>query len=230
MPAICEQTKTQVFLRRPTFGPELAMVRAYIEEGLPAPADHERLAIFIEPRIESGYPDVVAAYWNPLVLHKRQGRLSKNDLRIVHWLYCAEEASIDEFCHHFGKQFRNNLQNLESAELIYCDVGKYRLNAVDQIFSISRLIAIEAKISSWCEGLNQAVQNTWFASESYLLLDHAPSCQQNLQAEAEILGVGVLFPDIPVEYAEPAARVDRIPHSYGSWMFNEWLLEYAFEH
>ena len=50
--------------RKVTLGPESDLVRTFLENGLDGEGysfTSERMAIFIEPKIESGFPDIVIA-------------------------------------------------------------------------------------------------------------------------------------------------------------------------
>src|SRR5581483_8234047 len=71
------------------------------------------------------------------------------------------------------------------------------------------------------EGLRQAFQNTWFASESYLLLPRVPRCS-DLKKEAARFGVGVAEQNKPLYRSGVRPRRQHIPLSYASWLFNEW--------
>jgi hypothetical protein len=91
--------------------------------------------------------------------------------------------------------------------------------ALRRSFAASKIIAVEAKVGKWTEVLNQALLNTWFASESYVLVPQLPSQPQ--LAEAQRLGIGVCSLD-DQKVAEVASESTRLPRSYASWMLNDW--------
>ena len=114
------------------------------------------------------------------------------------------------------------------AGLVGYSAGSWRSRALSEIFAVQRLIAIEAKIDDWKTGLQQAVRNTWFASESYLLLERVVN-REPLLSEALQFGVGVVCRDQPLDSAEARARHEQIPSSYASWLFNEWCWRLAIQ-
>ncbi len=90
-----------------------------------------------------------------------------------------------------------------------------------KIFAVERLVAVEAKVGKWAEALKQAVLNTWFASESYLLLPRMTNGE--LSKAASERGIGIWSQDKGPEWLGlPALEEANLPRSYGSWLFNEW--------
>jgi hypothetical protein len=110
---------------------------------------------------------------------------------------------------------------LLDAELVDDKEGLWEAKPLEEIFAIERLIAIEAKMKNWQEGLQQAFHNTWFASESYLLLPDVPNTSDLMQ-QAASFGVGLLTACCSPVQSKLPAKVGRLPKSYASWLFNEW--------
>lgn len=213
-----------------TPGPEKDLVLSFVASGIPAAPEGQELTIFIEPKLESGYPDIVAVYWDHLITKSWSGarsKLTKNDLRLLQFLVLsADDGSIPigRVYSSFGRgpKSRQSLGRLLRAELIDIDESESLfVRPLSEIFAVRRLIAIEAKISDWKSALAQAFQNTWFASESYLLLRDVPK-RSNLQESAAQFGLGVLGPADELDVAQIAARQDNLPKSHASWLFNEW--------
>jgi hypothetical protein len=90
------------------------------------------------------------------------------------------------------------------------------------VFAVRRIVAIEAKVSDWQDGLQQAFQNSWFASESYLLMPHIPRSPLLLEESARF-GVGLRTQGQPLDNGELCPRQVPVPRSYASWLFNEWV-------
>jgi hypothetical protein len=88
-------------------------------------------------------------------------------------------------------------------------------------FAVRRIIAVEAKVAEWAAALDQASLNTWFASESYVLVPHVPRGER-LLAAAKSLGVGVWARNSKAKYAVSTSSAN-LPRSYASWLFNEWV-------
>lgn len=215
--------------RKFTPGPEIQLVHSFLKQGFSHPLDGEVLTIFIEPRVESGFPDIVAAYWDAkktLSWSSNRPELSKFDLRAVHYLYqvSGERGTIDQdiFPGFDGRKMRRALQNLKAADIVYEQSGHWRLRPLDETFVIRRLISIEAKISGFDAGLQQAFQNTWFASETYLLVPK-PAQAARLLEDASRLSVGLVSQENGVDAAILPSRREALPKSYVSWQFNEWI-------
>jgi hypothetical protein len=210
--------------RRPTRGPEYELVEAYVQSKLPPPPQGQTRTVFVEPRISSGFPDIVVVYWHVATAQRWSGsrtKLTPLDLRVVHYLATTGPADISQLQTVFSHGIRTALTRLHAAALIRRTAQVWRALTLDRIFAVRRLIAIEAKLDQWQRGLSQALQNTWYASESYLLLARLPR-RPCFAQEASRLGIGVVTHDQPLEHAESAARREQLPKSYASWLFNDW--------
>lgn len=210
--------------RTPKAGPELSLVCDYVNSQLPTAPSGQLLTVFLEPRIESGFPDAVAVYWDKSAVHRWSSRrleLTTYDVRVLNYVATAGPVEISQLRSLFGRGVRNCLERLYNADLIQDLSETLSPRPLDEIFGVRRLIAIEGKIREWRRGLIQALQNTWFASESYLLVPHIPR-NSALVAEARRLNVGVVSQRQHLENSEAMARQERIPKSYASWLFNEW--------
>jgi hypothetical protein len=180
--------------------------------------------VFLEPEIESGFPDVVAVYWNVAAAScwlECRTELTMIDVRVVHFLAMTGRTPPGTLHTFFGRSVSGSLDRLHAAGMIRRVSGDWLSRSIDDIFAVRRLIAIEAKVTAWRCGLDQAFLNTWFASESYLLLPHLPQ-SEDLRKEADRYGVGVTVPDRPLAGSGVLPRRQRIPLSYASWLFNEW--------
>lgn len=216
--------ETRYTSRRPTRGPELELVNGYVRDCLPLPPKGQARTVFIEPRLDSGFPDVVVVYWHLGTASRwRETRvnLSMADIRVLHYLVYSGNTSTDRLRLLFKRGVSGTLDRLLEADLVKNVGSAWRALPLRQIFAIRRLIAIEAKVNAWRPGLSQALQNTWFASESYLLLPQIPK-RSTLLEEALCFGLGVVTADRPLHQAETPARTEELPKSYASWLFNEW--------
>ncbi|MEP0873897.1 hypothetical protein NDA01_29755 [Trichocoleus desertorum AS-A10] len=211
-------------LRTPTRGPEHGLVYEYIKCKLPpAPADHFR-TIFIEPRLDAGFPDIVVVYWHGPTADRwmeSRAKLTKLDIRLLHYLFIGGSSDFEHLNTFFTKGVASSFKRLYNAGLIKWVSGNWQTQPVHEIFSVRRLIAIEAKVNEWKHGLQQALRNTWFASESYLLISQMPNSPKLLE-EAARCGVGVVSCHQFLDNPELSARHEQLPKSYASWLFNEW--------
>lgn len=210
--------------RTPTHGPELELVHEYLESHIPPPPDGQALTVFLEPAIESGFPDLVAVYWSQRVASfwaACRAELTGSDVRVAHFLATRGASDVDTLEYYFRPRVSCALERLHAANMIRRVGSRWRARPLETIFAVRRLLAIEAKVTNLREGLLQAIQNTWFASESYLLLPKLPRGSA-LSDEAEKFGVGVAERGRPLHRSGVRPRRKRIPLSYASWLFNEW--------
>lgn len=205
-------------------GPEATLVREFVRSGLPQGHSQEQRFTFIEPRIERARPDVVVVYWDSSVAEswplERQA-LKKIDLRLAHYLYLAGPVGEDEIKTVFPQNPIRLLDRLDQAGMVSKSGAVWQLNRLEQVFAVRRIVAFEAKISALSRAIGQAVRNTWFASESYVLTTTVHPSAPILQRACD-LGVGLLVstgdsPLISLADAKPY----RVPQSYASWLFNE---------
>jgi hypothetical protein len=190
-------------------GPEWDLLERFLNAPpFDVPAGCEAV-IFREPRLVSGFPDLVIVIWDKKKTAQWQparGALTREDVRVAHYVYhkgpCTDEHLIAVFTNSVGK----NIDRLDAAGVLKTDGSRWLLRPLTNVFAARQILAVEAKISEWKVGLDQAVLNTWFASASYM-------------ERAKALGVGVWTEDhTPVK----PERAQRLPRSYASWLFNEW--------
>lgn len=211
--------------RTATRGPELDVVRAFLERGIGAGRADTQISVFCEPLLETGYPDVVVVHWRRSRTEAwpaARTELTSDDVKVLHFLNVARWLSRDEFgCRSSPRQRAHSLDRLAAARVVTVSSRWIRARPLREIFAVSRIIALEAKISDWRKGLRQAFLNTWFASESFLLLPQVPERNQVVE-EAQRVGVGILGATQRLSSPHVAPRRDRLPQSYASWLFNEW--------
>lgn len=215
----------QLNLRTATAGPEYELVLEYVAAHLPEAPRGQARTLFLEPEIESGFPDVVAVYWHVATARRwntARAVLTKADVRIAHFLATMGTADLERLRPFYPSRLRDSLERLEAACVVRKTGAGWRLRSMQDIFAVRRLVAIEAKVSAWEDGLQQAFQNTWFASESFLLLPHLPRVPVLLE-EAERFGVGVRVAGQHLDSDGLCPRLAQIPRSYASWLFNEWV-------
>jgi hypothetical protein len=208
--------------RRPTRGPEYDLAVAFAERCLPSAPPGQQLEVFLEPRLPSGFPDVVAVYWSERAAARApDADLALNDIRLLHHLSdvgSADRAALEML---FGPSLRRSLMTLIEAGFVSATARTYKAAPLRETFAVTRLVSIEAKVRDWQRGLRQATINTWFASESYLLLGRLPN-DPRLSEVASREGIGVLTPDNPLENPVIRAQEDSLPKSYAAWLFNLW--------
>lgn len=203
-------------------GPELDMIESFFQTmpfSIPVGC---RATVFREPRLESGFPDIVIVVWREKITHHwRSERLSLNsyDHRLMHFLHYSRRAREDELVAYFGRNAIVSLGRLCDAGMIRSVGSAWTPLALDRSFAATKIIAVEAKVGKWPKVLNQAILNTWFASKSYVLVPRLPSQLQ--LADAQRHGIGVCSLD-EGKIRKVSSTSTPLPRSYVSWMLNDW--------
>lgn len=219
-----------VAFRQPTAGPELDIVHRYCQDHLASIRGECELSIFLEPKLDSGFPDIVAVFWDRGIAQQwpqERANLLSMDMPIIHHVNVTGTLPVGMLVKRFGARKASNLMlRLSDAHVADVMSDEIRRKPLQDTFAIKKIVAIEAKVKDWRKGLEQAFQNTWFASESYLLLGVLPQ-SSNLTECAEKLGVGVLHKEQSLLKPQLKSRVGKLPTSHASWLFNEWAWKYA---
>lgn len=210
--------------RRPTPGAEFDLLLSYLEQSLPMPEDSESLAVFVEPCVETGCPDAVAVYWRSSVNPGLSGwsALTSVDDRILQFVWLegmTDGARIESV---LGRAAARRVRELVT--MGFLAERSAGLAVGDGGLVLSRLIAIEAKIGGPGAALAQAVRNTWYASESYVLMPSVPATKA-LCDRYQACGVGIVTPSDEIASPSVPAREFGLPQSHLTWRFNRLALE-----
>lgn len=210
--------------RRLSDGPEKELVDWFISEfPLTTPVGC-RTTIFREPRLESGFPDIVVVCWHPDVTRRWRSdrtQLTNRDIRVMHFVASRRSTTLDEMSSIFAGDLSSSLLRLEAAGTIRSTGGQFVPRPLSRIFAVECIIAFEAKVRGWNHVLAQASLNTWFASQSFVLLPDSPRLEGFVDA-AHRRGVGVWTRNDGC-VSKPKQRSGILPLSYASWLFNEWV-------
>ena len=207
--------------RRP--GPERQLVDWFLAEPLFIVPRHCRATLFLEPRLESGFPDLVLVFWHPATMAKwsaARADLTQADLRVLQYLCERGPAKQGELENIFRASVaKRSIERLQNAALLKRVHSQWQVRSLARSYGVRQIVAIEAKVADWRAAAQQAFLNTWFTSDSYVLLPEAGRGHP-LLAAAKSLGIGVL------SQADGLVRKPRsrsaLPRSYASWLFNEW--------
>lgn len=216
--------------RKKTQGAELELVNEFVGyycTHFSKTIKSRNLAVFFEPRIVSGFPDIVFAEYSPSIVDywsKARMNLDIFDLKVLLYLMNVRESNGSELLTKLRLPERQVIQSIEKlldATLISRRQGCWKPCNSQKIFSIKKLMAVEAKIGDIQKVTEQSLINTWFASQSYALVDSSnpkDSTIKNLQKQ----GVGLYCKNKSFKRVI-AARDFQLPSSFGSLQFNEWI-------
>lgn len=209
--------------RRPRVGPELNLVCRFLNEYAPRVPRNCRVDIFCEPRLVSGFPDLVAVTWHVPTAEKwsePRRNLSVDDVRILQFLVSYGPAELSDFEKFFAGVPSVSLAKLLAAGVVFRRRDRWHAQDLSKIYAVRTIVAYEAKMSNSRDVLQQASINRWFASESYVLLPKVPAA--SFLDDAVVLGIGVQVQGYRDPVVPARREASAQPLSYASWMFNEW--------
>ena len=221
--------------RNGTNGPEKELVDSFVAY-IPQCFRWQKgaVAIFHEPRMESGFPDLVIVQYVPEVFNNwvnARNALQPIDLKVLHYLSNVRGADASTLIANLGigpKALLISIERLLDAGLISRSKTKWKPKSLSRIFGLRSIIAVEAKIKNWTDAFHQSQLDMWFASESYILSPiEKPS--QSIVSRSREMGVGIFLLNSKHMRRIQGARKSNIPSSYGSWMFNEWIGRYLYQ-
>ncbi len=208
--------------RKTIAGPEKDLLESFIDTTLPPARPNEKRTLFIEPRIENSYPDLVAIYWTPSPTtnwKKSRLEIDKKDLKILHWIFLKGSLSTEEISHIFPKESREEtLSRLRLSGMVHLRNGRWFVTNPKKNYVINDLIAVEAKMSLNSKVIEQGLINTWFAGRSVVLVPKFTKENAHLK-KAHQLGLNVITPDDILRRSKKRQPAT----SYVSWLFNEWV-------
>lgn len=213
-------------------GPEKELVDSFVKY-IPQCFNWRKgaVAIFQEPRMETGFPDLVIVQYLPEVFKywlSVRNTLIHMDLKILQYLSTLQGADASVLTTTLGispKSLLPSLERLLDSRLITRSKTKWKAEALNRIFGICSIVAVEAKIKNWSDAFRQSQLNMWFASEAYILSPvEKPS--QSVVSRSRDSGIGIFLLNGNHVWRVQGTRKSRIPASYGSWMFNEWIGRY----
>src|SRR5258705_7157337 len=102
-------------------GPERDLVELFLDELPLAVPKGCNTTVFCEPRIESGFPDVVVVIWSTAVARgwvDQRRHLRREDVRLFHFLYQSGPLSNTDLRDRIPGRLSPSLARLEAAELL----------------------------------------------------------------------------------------------------------------
>lgn len=220
---------TDPYISGPRFRPrregaEAELVERWLDKNPIEPPEGCHLTVFHEPRIQSGFPDVVLTVWHrETAEHWRDRRpaLSQADFQLLQLLVehgPIRSQQMESIC---GKQAHQRLEAMARYDLVKLRSDFWRARPVREILAVRSIAAIEAKISARQDVVLQAHANGWFASRTSILIPRLPRTS-TLRSEAESRGVGIWTMESGSPRLQLAPKRRKLPRSYVSWLFSEW--------
>lgn len=220
---------TVVKHRKARPGPELRLIRRFLDTfPIKTPAYHQ-VTIFIEPLVATTYPDLLICLWDtrkkPLCTEGRRA-FSMADIRV--WFAIISMGTADDhFLERlFGSAFRKSVRILTEAGVIRKNKFGYIALRLESQVVLRNLIAIEGKVADVQKAVDQAVLNSWFASDSVALLPNAPK-KLDTNHLAALTGVRVISCEMGA-LSFPRHHPRTVLRSFMTLYFNELILRTCF--
>lgn len=218
--------------RNQTEGPELNLVYNFIDN-ISSTFKHKtnNLAIFVEPLVDTTYPDIVFLEYSPKYIDKwkyARNKLDKNDIKLLSIIKQFESITSPSLYNRTKIEYKTLLSSLEKlldSELIDRKNQKWMIKPTKEIFYTKKITSVEAKINQLDNLLQQADINNWFSSESYALSSVKKPQKKTIEKFINY-GIGLYSMNDNKLWELTKAKRQSIPNNYASWMFNEWLGRY----
>ena len=219
-----------LYTRTVTRGPEWDLVEDFIEYYFYNFLKNNKtnhLAVFVEPKIASGFPDIVFASYSTRISANwsdQREKLHTNDLKIMSHLLSTKGSTGSELINRLKMPEKDTLQAIEKlldARMIVREQGLWKPADVKKIYNIKDLISVEAKITDMKKVAEQSLINTWFASQSYALTNTS-NPQSSTIKKFEKQGTGLYCRNKKFKKIVEAKKMTS-PSSYQSLQFNEWI-------
>jgi hypothetical protein len=219
-----------LYTRSATLGDEYLLVEQFLEYYCHVFARNNKknkLAVFVEPRIDSGFPDVVFASYLPSITKNwsyQREILDVYDLKLLSYLCSSESVRGKKLITTLGfseKQTITSLEKLMDAKLVsYHDCG-WKVHDLRDVFSLTKITAVEAKLNNINKVVEQTHRNTRFASHSYALTNSVHPQGETVKTFKRF-GIGLYGKDSQFRRIVEA-RQFALPSSYLSFQLNEWV-------
>lgn len=219
-----------LYTREITEGAEIELVKEFIEfyvHNFLKNNKRNNLAVFVEPKVASGFPDIVFAVYSPEILDNwssQREMLDTNDLKVLSYLLMKKGCTGSDLITNLRlseKAALFSIEKLVDASMICRAKGMWMPTAVNKVYSIKKLVSVEAKISDMKKVAEQSLINTWFASQSYALIS-AANPQSSTINNFEKQGIGLYCKKNGFKKVVEAQKL-KLPSSYLSLQFNEWI-------
>lgn len=216
--------------RKITEGLEFDLVRNFIDyrkEDFKS-TSQSKLAIFIEPKISNSYPDIVFVTYNPNKYkdwNENRKNLTTIDYKILYHIFLMKQINGEEIIQQLGISWKDTMlaiENLYDSKLIFREDSYWKIKGKD-IFSVNNIEAVEAKINKLDEVFKQALINKNFASESYILSNLSNNISSDKFDRFNRFGIGIYTSDEESFKKINKSSKAKIPVSFSSIYFNEWL-------
>ncbi|MCG3690339.1 hypothetical protein [Aliarcobacter butzleri] len=215
--------------RTPTNGPELELTNKFISSVKENySSKNNDLAIFIEPKIQSLYPDIIMVEYNPNLMNswtEKRKNLGSKELMLLSILSKQKLLTLDNLINSTylnSKEIIQSIEKLLDSNMIERKQGNWSIKNKRNIFAIKKISAIEAKIDNWQTALKQATLNLSYANESFIL-SNVKKPQSKTIRLVDKYGIGIY--NMNNNFANLLAKPKKYSMANNQivWQINEWI-------
>ncbi|GAU78155.1 transcriptional regulator [Fusibacter sp. 3D3] len=218
-----------ILTRKITEGKEFDMVRKFIDfkKNEFNKTSENDLAIFIEPKVNNAYPDVVFVEYNPDNYEKwipNRNNISNIELKILYHMISSGPLNASDIVAQLGVNWKDvmlSVEKLYDSKLIQRRNKNWSVKSKKTIF-LNKIEAVEAKIGKVNDVLQQAIINKAFASESYILSNKNAKVNATWD-KFEEFGIGIYLNEDDHFLRYKKSNINSFPVSFQSILFNEWI-------
>lgn len=220
--------KCGLSFRNPTKGVESDLVESFIA-GLRRTLPDRDYALFVEPKMPTGYPDCVLVEYDPRNYSRwtrRRHALSDDEMRVLSLLHPQRGLRVSSLVRKTGlsdRRVRRILDSLvENGDVICSEAGFYQaVNA--GLRGVRSILSVEAKVRDFERVVDQAAVNRTFSNESYVLMPQRTlSPDRRAALRASRVGMLSVSRDGRLKRVQASARKRRVS-SHLALYFNEWI-------
>lgn len=230
-PIIVDQSIPEIGLlsRNTPHGPEKSLVDRFLSIYLKKlHSDSLKNLVFIEPHVNNAYPDIVLVRYsnaNKCLWNENHLNLTDSHFKVLFEINRRNTISVHRLSKQIGIEqsiIKRIIDELAICNLVITNKQSVLRIPPSSFFCIKKIICFEAKIAKWSEAISQALLNTRFATESYILMDCKESTQEMVSRCRE-LGIGIFLMNGRIHKDLPAQKQSQ-PVTYTSYVINEILL------
>jgi predicted transcriptional regulator len=223
---------SNIKFRTTTLGLELKLVEEFVDykiERFEKRKTNNKLVILSEPQIESSFPDIIFAEYDERNFenwNESRKYLDDQDLKILYHLYNMNGLDAKDIVRQLGVTYSALMRSVEKlidSDLIERKNKLWNVVNKEDFFAIKKIETVEAKINQWDSALKQAIQNTRFSSECYVLSNPKGEISLKTIERFNEFGIGVYLKENNEFKKISKAKKNDIPNSYTSLKIGELI-------
>lgn len=219
-----------IMTRKITQGKEFDLVKEFIDyrKNVFLPTATNKLAIFVEPKVNNSYPDIVFVEYNPKNYenwHSSRNELGTSDLKILYHIYVSKQIDATSIVAQLGVTWKDTMLSIEKlcdSKLISRKSSAWCIRNKNTV-SVKKIEAVEAKINKLDNVFQQALINRNFASESYVLSKFTSKTPKAKLEMFNAFGIGLYSQNKNGFQTLNKSAKSSIPVGFNSIYFNEWI-------